>query len=202
MRWRLQRIARFSVDYLGPEIKAKTAGRGVHWHECKVPWKYNTRLKGQDDEMTTRFTLGLAVALSFCSGLTVAQSANVVDGDTIRVGGKTYDIWGIDAAEPEQLCGSWPAGHEATEHLKQLVSGKSVICEPKATDRFGNTLARCTADKVDIGEAMVRNGYAWAFVDYTTDYVDEEKLAFELNLGVHHHGCERPWEYRERVKAK
>jgi hypothetical protein len=31
MRWRLQRIARFIVDYLGPEIEAKTAGRGVHW---------------------------------------------------------------------------------------------------------------------------------------------------------------------------
>jgi endonuclease YncB( thermonuclease family) len=66
---------------------------------------------------------------------------------------------------PSSYCGSWPAGHEATEHLKQLVSGKRVIREPKATDRFGNTLVRCTADKVDIGEAMVRNGYAWAFVD-------------------------------------
>jgi hypothetical protein len=114
MRWRLQRIARFSVDYLGPEIEAKTAGRGVHWHECEGPWEYRTGLKGQDDEMTTRFTLGLAVALSFCSGLTVAQSVNVVDGDTIRVGGKTYDIWGIDAAEPEQLLrlmARWPRSH-------------------------------------------------------------------------------------------
>ena len=45
---------------------------------------------------------------------------------------------------------------------------------------------------------MVRDGYAWAFVDYTTSYVDEEKEAYEGNLGIHRHGCERAWEWRAR----
>ena len=44
--------------------------------------------------MTIRFTLGLAVVLSLCSRSVVAQSVNVVDGDTIRVGGKSYDLLG------------------------------------------------------------------------------------------------------------
>ena len=152
--------------------------------------------------MTSRFTLSLAVAMFLFSAMVFAQSAHVFDGDTISVGGKTYNLWGIDAPEPEQQCGSWLAGREATEHLKELISGKVVVCTPKAIDKFGVTLARCTADKADLGEAMVRDGYAWAFEDYTTDYVDEERQAFESNLGIHRHNCERPWEYRERAKAK
>jgi endonuclease YncB( thermonuclease family) len=122
-----------------------------------------------------------------------AETATVVDGDTIRLNGKTYDLWGIDAPEAEQRCGSWPSGREATEHLKQFIAGKAVTCEPKATDRFGQTVALCRAEGADLGEMMVRDGYAWAFVDYSTDYVDEEKAAYEANLAIHHHGCERAW---------
>lgn len=144
--------------------------------------------------------LGVGLAVFVFKSAAFAQT--VIDGDTIVVGGKTYDLWGIDAPEPDQQCGSWLAGREATEHLRQLISGKAVVCTPRAIDKFGVTLARCTADKVDLGEAMVRDGYAWAFEDYSTDYVDEERRAFESSLGVHHHNCERPWEYRERAKRK
>ena len=144
--------------------------------------------------------LGAGLTVFVCKSAALAQT--VIDGDTISVGGKTYDLWGIDAPEPEQQCGSWLAGREATEHLKELISGKVVVCTPKAVDKFGVTLARCTVDKVDLGEAMVRDGYAWAFEDYSTDYVDEERHAFESNLGVHRHNCERPWEYRERAQGK
>ena len=70
-----------------------------------------------------------------------AQEATVVDGDTIRWRGATYDLWGIDALETEQQCGSWQGGREATEHLKRFIAGKTVVCEPKAVDRFGRTLA-------------------------------------------------------------
>lgn len=148
--------------------------------------------------MKNRFAAGLGIALSLVCRPVVAQTTSVVDGDSLSVGGKIYHLWGIDAPESEQQCGSWHAGREATEHLKQLILGKTVTCEPKAVDHSGQTLARCLADKVDLGETMVRDGYAWAFVDYTTDYVDEEKSAFESNLGVHRYGCERPWDWRER----
>jgi len=29
-------FTRYSVDYLSQEIEAKTAGRGVHWHDCEA----------------------------------------------------------------------------------------------------------------------------------------------------------------------
>ena len=137
--------------------------------------------------------LALALAIALLAAPAAADTATVVDGETIRLNGKTYDLWGIDAPEAEQRCGSWPSGREATEHLKQFIAGKAVTCEPKATDRFGQTLALCRAEGADLGEMMVRDGYAWAFVDYSTDYVDEEKAAYEANLAIHHHGCERAW---------
>src|SRR5258708_39535041 len=102
----------------------------------------------------------LTVALALLAAPAAADTAEVVGGDTIRLNGKTFDLWGIDAPEAEQRCGSWPSGREAAEHLKQFIAGKAVTCEPKATDRFGQTLALCRADGVDLGEMMVRDGYA------------------------------------------
>jgi hypothetical protein len=44
-----------------------------------------------------------------------ARAQTVVDGDTIRLNGTTYWIWGIDAAETKQRCqDGWEAGREAT----------------------------------------------------------------------------------------
>jgi endonuclease YncB( thermonuclease family) len=50
----------------------------------------------------------LATALVVASPC-AAQSA--VDGDTLKQGGVTYRLWGIDAPEAKQVCpDGWPAG--------------------------------------------------------------------------------------------
>ena len=38
-------FTRYSVDYLSQEIEAKTAGRGVHWHDCEAAWDYRARVR-------------------------------------------------------------------------------------------------------------------------------------------------------------
>ena len=43
---------------------------------------------------------------------------------------------------------------------------------------------------------MVREGMAWAFVRYSSDYVDQEAKAKAEQLGVHTHGCQLAWEWR------
>ena len=55
----------------------------------------------------------LAAALAFAASPALAQSARAVDGDTLKVDGVTYRLWGIDAPESHQPCADgWPAGAE------------------------------------------------------------------------------------------
>lgn len=127
--------------------------------------------------------------------------ALVVDGDTIKLGGTTWRLWGIDAPESKQSCGEWPAGVRSTAALKQAVQGRTVTCEARAVDRYGRTVGLCRAEGEDIGAVMVKLGLAWAFVRYSADYVEVEAQARQENLGVHAHGCQPAWEWR-RTQAK
>jgi endonuclease YncB( thermonuclease family) len=138
-----------------------------------------------------------ASALLLLPFTAAAQSANVSDGDTLKLRGTTYRLWGIDAPEAKQTCpDGWPAGRLAISHLQSLIAGRSVTCQAKDSDRYGRTVAVCFAGGVDLGERMVRDGYAWALVRYSQNYVDEEVRARSDRRGVHAHGCVPAWEWR------
>ena len=47
---------------------------------------------------------------------------------------------------------------------------------------------------------MVREGLAWAFVRYSSDYVGQEGKAKADRLGVHAHGCLPAWEWRTQQR--
>ncbi|HXG78288.1 MAG TPA: thermonuclease family protein [Methyloceanibacter sp.] len=90
-----------------------------------------------------------------------------LDGDTIRAGnGAEYRLFGIDAPELKQACTeadgkSWLCGRAAKAKLTTFLNRGNVDCDPRAEDRFGRIVAVCRAEGVpDIGEAMVRDGYA------------------------------------------
>jgi hypothetical protein len=106
------------------------------------------------------------VRLGRLIGLALAAPAlgqTVVDGDTIKLNGTTYRIWGIDAAETKQACADgWVAGQEASKAMLELVSGRKVTCEPRVTDRYGRTVALRRSHGRDLGASMVSAGMAWA----------------------------------------
>ena len=53
----------------------------------------------------------LAASLALAAFPAFAESVRVVDGDTLRVDGVSYRLWGIDAPEAHQACAdAWPAG--------------------------------------------------------------------------------------------
>lgn len=142
----------------------------------------------------------LATALILLALPVGAQT--VTDGDTIKMDGTTYRLWGIDAPESKQECAdSWAAGKAATTYLYGLIRGHKVACEAKDTDRFGRTVAICRADGRDLGADMVRAGMALAFVRYSRDYVEQEKAAKAAGLGIHVRGCEAPWDWRARKRG-
>lgn len=130
-----------------------------------------------------------------------AAAQTITDGDTLRMNGVTYRLHGVDAPETRQACpDGWPAGRMATTRLQELISGRTVICQEKDRDRYGRTVAVCRAGGEDVGAILVREGLAWAFVRYSTDYVQQEQLAKEAVLGVHRHGCVPAWEWRAAQK--
>ncbi|HJZ44794.1 MAG TPA: thermonuclease family protein [Hyphomicrobiaceae bacterium] len=127
--------------------------------------------------------------------------AQVIDGDTIAINDTRVRLEGIDAPEAGQTCkrkwfGSWPCGAAATDALLAMLQGKSVSCEPRGLDKYGRTLAVCFIDGRDINAAMVRQGFAWAFVKYSTSYVAEEAEARAQSLGIWQGPSMPAWEYR------
>lgn len=145
---------------------------------------------------------GLNVARGDASRITtLAGQARVVDGDTIDVGGQRIRLEGIDAPEIAQTCGTgtggtWPCGREAAKALQALLSNADVACDSRGNDKYGRMLGTCFADGKDVNATMVKNGYAWVFVKYSSTYVAEEKTAQEARLGIWKGPSQPAWEYR------
>lgn len=154
----------------------------------------------------------LAVSLPYAPALEVAARSNgpdspvagvavVVDGDTLVIGETRVRLEGIDAPESAQTCqrrwfGSWACGAAATAHLARLIGDRPVSCAPRGYDKYGRTLATCFADGRDLNAMMVRQGYAWAFVRYSTTYVREEAQARAEALGIWQGEATPAWEFR------
>lgn len=100
-------------------------------------------------------------------GCSADEAVRVIDGDGIELNGVDYRLWGVDAPEKAQECERgglpYPCGQDAKDALTALVKGKAVICETLYLDRYKRPVARCEADGLDLGSAMVRQGWA---IDY------------------------------------
>jgi endonuclease YncB( thermonuclease family) len=144
-----------------------------------------------------------ALALLALVGLPAAAqtgTASVVDGDTIDVAGTRVRLWGIDAPESAQMCErsgvGYACGQQASAHLRLLIGDAGVSCQSRTKDRYGRTVAVCRAGTVDIGAAMVRDGWAMAFVRYSVDYVAEEREARDAKRGLWAGSFTSPWDWR------
>ena len=92
------------------------------------------------------------------------QSPYITDGDTLHCAGARVRLLGIDAPE---LPGHCRRGRQCVEgdpfaardYLVALTR-TTVVCIPQALDRYGRTLARCSANGVDLSCAMLRSGHA------------------------------------------
>lgn len=146
-----------------------------------------------------------AAMLAAFVALSVAPAAaqTITDGDSIRLHGERVRIFGIDAPEFKQTCpDGWPAGRLATTRLQALIDGRTIVCQQKDRDYYGRIVAVCRAGGQDLGAIMVREGLAWAFVRYSSAYVDQEARARADRRGVHAHGCTAAWDWRAEQRAE
>jgi endonuclease YncB( thermonuclease family) len=128
-----------------------------------------------------------------------------IDGDTLKAGnGAEYRIFGIDAPELHQTCAeangkSWLCGRAAKAKLTTLIKGGNVNCEARATDRFGRIVAVCSAEGMpDLGEAMVRDGYAIDLGGAAGNpYAQAQAEAEAAKRGIWRGTFERPSDWRQ-----
>lgn len=133
--------------------------------------------------------------------LPVAGAANIVDGDTFDIGATRIRLWGVDAVEGAQTCElnghPWDCGGEATRRLTAFLAGTEVKCEPKDRDRYGRTVATCSARGADIGAWLVSEGLALDYVEFSKGTYKGQQVAAETaKRGVWRSKFIPPWEFR------
>jgi endonuclease YncB( thermonuclease family) len=130
-------------------------------------------------------------------------SYRAVDGDSLRNGNGDIRLIGIDAPELLQRCRKngkeWACGRAAQERLKQLVARSDVRCAPQGRDRYGRTLARCSAGGTDLGDTMVSEGLALNFMQ--GGYERHEREARIAKRGIWAGEFDFPQEHRQRPRA-
>ena len=87
----------------------------------------------------------------------------VVDGDTIKIveNGRNVSVrlWGIDAPELAQSFGK-----ESRDFLHSRCAGARVAIARKGKDKYRRILGIVFCNGENMNEALVRNGFAWAYL--------------------------------------
>jgi endonuclease YncB( thermonuclease family) len=127
--------------------------------------------------------------------------AKIVDGDTIVVARELVRLHGLDAPELDQTF--WWRGERiacgmmAMAALEALTAGIQLRCQAVERDRHGRLVAKVfSSDGDDIGRRLVLAGWALAYRQYSSDYVDAEAEARKAKRGMWRGTFAKPWEWR------
>ena len=82
------------------------------------------------------------------------------------------------------------------DHLSRLIVDQPVVCTELEVDRHGRTIGVCHAGDADLGAAMVASGFAWAYTQYSEDYLPEQRAAEAGGVGIWQHPTQAPWGFR------
>lgn len=146
-------------------------------------------------------TFAVIIATALLAIPARADHTRVIDGDTLEIGGRLINLYGIDAPELGQRCslpsgGTWPCGKAAARVLDELVAGAHLDCTDQDAARGEPVTSVCLFAGLDINRQMVRDGFAWAADPTDRDYADAEKRARAQSIGVWWASTRPPWEFR------
>ena len=135
------------------------------------------------------------------TGLAVA-----LQGDQVTIDGARVSLYGIDAPDPDQdrectangrLFGCYSNAKRALESL--IDEGPFVCTDTGERNYVQFPYMICTVNGKDVGEALVRAGFAVAFLPQTDMYAAAEAAARADQVGLWQPGVyfTLPWENRE-----
>jgi len=132
----------------------------------------------------------------------IIGTPEITDGDTILIADTRIRLWGIDAPETDQLCWdfkdrAYHCGLLASDVLYDEIGGREVVCNPVDTDKYGRTVAICFVDGRDLGDIMVRRGWAIDRPYFSNGkYRDAESEAHREKRGMWAGRFQAPWDWR------
>jgi micrococcal nuclease len=106
-----------------------------------------------------RFSTGTRTLLPLFASL---WGIVAVDGDTVRLDGKSYRLLGFDAPETfhARCIGEYEAGVAASRRLQELIGAGAVLERTGRDCRYGRECAHLRVGGVDVAAIMIREGHA------------------------------------------
>ena len=134
-------------------------------------------------------------------------SARVINGDTLEIYGKYFQLFGVDAPESNQTCAnrqgrSYNCGREAAMWLKNWIGNSELECHVLQQDTKGNMVGTCSYGPYDLGAALVNAGWAVAYTKYTDIYYPYEIQAQQNRRGLWQGTFYKPWDWRKLQSRK
>ncbi|MDQ0323826.1 endonuclease YncB(thermonuclease family) [Pararhizobium capsulatum DSM 1112] len=111
--------------------------------------------------MTTKL-IAAAIAATAAFAAPAYAGINVVDGDTIKIDGRTIRIVEIDTPEfyRPRCEAELVKALEAKERLRLLLDSGKVTFKSTGRDLYGRTLAKVFAGDTNVGTVLIKEGYA------------------------------------------
>ena len=136
----------------------------------------------------------------------VYVSVSVMDGDSLRDGLEEIRLHGIDAPEYKQFCSdkngkNYACGKQAARHLRKLIGQSPVSCKVIDTDRYDRTIGVCSANGIELNEAMVEAGWAIAYTRHSLGYLKAQRSAQDAKRGIWQGRFEDPEDWRNLNRA-
>lgn len=124
--------------------------------------------------------LHAAALLLVSNPLSAADIYLVVDGDTVMIEGRRFNLRGIAAPALDEICttsdgSTWPCGSKARDQLAEAMVSGEPVCRI-----VGRETVSCRAAGFDVGALLVKEGLAKA----VGDYGDIESRARAAKVGL------------------